>query len=62
MSLHLCYNVRLYYPVKKYGMDVDMVSMFSGIVRQYKGNDVIRKLPSFRSISWEVKIGDFQVS
>jgi hypothetical protein len=51
---------RIEYPVHKYGMDVDLVSMFSGIVRSHKGTEAIKKLDSFRSITWEVKVGDFQ--
>jgi biotin carboxylase len=36
-----------------------MVSRFSGIVRSLPGEAFIRSLPSFRSISWEVKPGEF---
>jgi biotin carboxylase len=42
-------------PVRKSGMDVDFVNLQGGIVRAMPGEDVIRALPSFRSINWEIK-------
>lgn len=36
-----------------------MVSRYGGIVRSLPGEEAIRKLPSFRSINWEVKPGDY---
>lgn len=48
-----------YFPVHKAGREVDMVSRYGGIVRALPGDAAIRKLPSFRSISWEVKPGDY---
>ena len=47
------------YPFVKYGMDCDMVSRSSGIVRGFPCEPIIRKFPSFKSISWEVHVGDF---
>ena len=45
--------------MKKAGRDVDVVSRHSGVVRSLTGDSVIRKLPSFRAIAWEVHTGDF---
>lgn len=36
-----------------------MVSRYGGIVRSLPGEEAIRKLPSFRSLSWDVKPGDY---
>lgn len=36
-----------------------MVSRYGGIVRSLPGDAAIRKLPSFRSLNWEVKPGDY---
>ena len=47
------------YPVKAFGRELDMVNRQGGIVRSLPGESVIRGLPSFRSISWEVKPGDY---
>jgi len=47
------------YPLCKFGGEVDLVSPCSGVVRGMPGDAVIRALPSFRSISWEIKPGDF---
>jgi biotin carboxylase len=47
------------YVLKKAGREVDMVSMMGGVVRSMPGEEVIRKLPSFRSMSWDVKPGDY---
>ena len=30
-----------------------------GVVRSLPGDEVIRRLPSFRSINWEIKPGDY---
>lgn len=47
------------YTKMKAGREVDMVSRHSGIVRALPGDEKIRKLPSFRSIGWEVKPGEY---
>lgn len=47
------------FPKTKAGRDVDMVSRHSGIVRSLIGTESIKALSSFRSIKWEVKVGDF---
>jgi hypothetical protein len=47
------------YELRKAGRDVDVVSRHAGVVRSLKGDAMIRKLPSFRNISWEVHVGDF---
>ena len=36
-----------------------MLSEQSGVVRSMPGEAFIRKLPSFRSLSWELKPGDY---
>jgi biotin carboxylase len=43
----------------KAGREVDMVNREPGIIRATPGDAKIRALKSFRSINWEVKIGDF---
>lgn len=43
----------------KAGRDVDMVSRHSGVIRALIGTDAIKAMPSFRSIKWECKVGDF---
>lgn len=48
-----------FYPMYKYGRDVDMVNMRGGIVRSHAGEKKIRALDSFRCISWEVKPGHY---
>ena len=48
-----------FFPLHKAGREVDMVSRYGGIVRSLPGDAIIRKFPSFRSISWEVKPGDY---
>lgn len=48
-----------HYPLKKAGRDVDLVSRHSGLVRGFPGEPMIRALPSFRSLKWECKPGDF---
>eukprot|EP01038_Epipyxis_sp_PR26KG_P011809 gene11809-15803_t len=45
--------------LKKAGREVDMVSRYGGIVRSLPGDATIRQFPSFRSINWEVKPGDY---
>lgn len=45
--------------MKQAGRSVDLVSRNSGIVRSLPGDDFIRNLPSFRTMNWEVKPGDF---
>ena len=47
------------YELKKAGRDVDVVSRHAGVVRSLRGDAMIRRLPSFRHISWEVHVGDF---
>eukprot|EP01033_Poteriospumella_lacustris_P007536 gene7536-5418_t len=47
------------FPLRKAGREVDMVSRNGGIVRSLPGDAEIRKLPSFRSLNWEVKPGDY---
>ena len=47
------------YPIRKYGRELDMVNRQGGIVRSLPGESTIRALPSFRSLSWEVKPGDY---
>lgn len=41
------------------GRDVDLVARYGGIVRSFPGDALIRKLPSFRGISWEVAAGGY---
>ena len=48
-----------FYPMYKFGRDVDMVNYRGGIVRSLAGEKKIRALESFRSISWEVKPGNY---
>jgi len=48
-----------HFPMLKHGREVDMCNRQSGVVRALSGEAVIRKLPSFRSMSWEIKPGDF---
>jgi biotin carboxylase len=48
-----------HYPLRKAGRDVDLVSRHSGLVRGFPGEAVLRALPSFRSMHWECKVGDF---
>jgi len=47
------------FPLVKAGREVDMVSRMGGVIRAIPGDKVIRALPSFRSINWEVKPGDY---
>lgn len=47
------------FPLKKAGRSVDLVSRHSGIIRSLPGDAWIRRLPSFRTLNWEVKPGDF---
>ena len=47
------------FPMHKYGRDIDMVNYRGGIVRSLAGEKKIRALESFRSISWEVKVGQY---
>lgn len=47
------------YKLKKAGRDVDVVSRHAGVVRAMPGDAMIRQLPSFRNVSWEVHPGDF---
>jgi len=47
------------YALKRSAREVDMVSRHGGIVRALPGENIIRELPSFRSINWEVKPGDY---
>ena len=45
--------------MKKHGRDVDFCNRKGGVVRSFPGEEIIRKLKSFSSISWEVKPGDY---
>ena len=45
------------YVLKKAGRDVDIVSRHAGLVRALPGDALIRQLPSFRAVSWEVHPG-----
>ena len=47
------------FPMRKFGRDIDLVNYRGGIVRSLKGEPKIRALESFRSISWEVKPGEY---
>lgn len=47
------------YPMRKAAREVDLVSRRGGIMRGKPGEAAIRALPSFRSICWEVKPGDY---
>lgn len=47
------------YKLVKAGREVDIVSRRGGVVRALPGDAIIRRLPSFRRISWEVKPGDY---
>jgi len=47
------------YPMLKHGRDTDMVNYSGGIIRSIPGESRIRALESFRTISWEVKPGDY---
>ena len=45
------------YPKRKAAREVDMVSRNGGIIRKLIGDAFIRALPSFRSLTWDVKPG-----
>lgn len=47
------------YPKKKAAREVDMVSRHGGIIRRLTGDAFIRSLASFRSLTWDVKPGDY---
>jgi hypothetical protein len=47
------------YRLKKAGRDVDLVSRHAGLVRSLPGDAIIRAMPSFKAISWEVRPGEF---
>lgn len=47
------------YTLMKAGRNCDLVSRHSGIVRGFPGESKVRALPSFRSMKWECKIGQF---
>jgi hypothetical protein len=47
------------YPKRKAAREVDMVSRNGGIIRRLIGDAFIRQLPSFRSLTWDVKPGDY---
>ena len=47
------------YPKKKAAREVDMVSRHGGIIRRLTGDAFIRSLTSFRSLTWDVKPGDY---
>lgn len=48
-----------HFPLMKYGMDCDLVSHASGIIRALPGEELIKQLPSYRSVDWEVHVGGF---
>jgi hypothetical protein len=47
------------YVLMKAAREVDMLSEQCGVVRSTPGDGFIKKLPSFRSLSWEIKPGDW---
>lgn len=47
------------YPKRKAARECDMVSRNGGIIRKLIGDAFIRSLPSFRSVTWDVKPGDY---
>lgn len=47
------------YPKRKAAREVDLVSRNGGIIRRLIGDAFIRQLPSFRSLTWDVKPGDY---
>lgn len=47
------------YTMHKSGIQIFMVSRQCGVVRSLPGDALIRALPSFRGITWEIKTGDF---
>lgn len=47
------------FPKRKAAREVDMVSRNGGIIRKLIGDAFIRALPSFRSLTWDVKPGDY---
>eukprot|EP00596_Hydrurales_sp_CCMP1899_P000255 CAMPEP_0119051766 /NCGR_PEP_ID=MMETSP1177-20130426/73276_1 /TAXON_ID=2985 /ORGANISM="Ochromonas sp, Strain CCMP1899" /LENGTH=963 /DNA_ID=CAMNT_0007031083 /DNA_START=116 /DNA_END=3007 /DNA_ORIENTATION=- len=48
-----------HYVLTKAGREVDMLTEQSGVVRTTPGDAFIRQLSSFRSLSWEIKPGDY---
>ena len=46
------------YKKLKAGREVDMVCRHGGVIRAIPGDKIIRQLPSFRSINWEIKPGN----
>lgn len=49
------------YELKGIGYDVDMCCRHNGIVRGFPGEAALKAMPSFRSVSWECKPGDYIV-
>lgn len=47
------------YHLMKAGRNCDLVSRHSGVVRDFPGEAKVRALPSFRSMKWECKKGQF---
>lgn len=47
------------YPMMKHARDTDMVNRHGGIIRGFPGEKLVRKLESFRSMFWEVKVGEY---
>ena len=45
--------------LKKHGRDVDIVNRKGGVVRSLPGDKLIRELPSFRYLAWDIKPGDY---
>lgn len=47
------------FPKHKAAREVDLVSRNGGIIRRLPGDAAIHLLPSFRSVSWDVKPGEY---
>jgi len=47
------------YPFLKAGVEADLVTHESGVLRSFVGEVLVRALPSFRSITWNVQPNDF---
>eukprot|EP01038_Epipyxis_sp_PR26KG_P016136 gene16136-21931_t len=47
------------YTLLKNGRDVDLVSRCAGMIRSIPGHDIIKSLPSFRSVNWDVQVNEY---
>lgn len=47
------------YKLMKHARDTDMVNRHGGIIRGMPGEKLVRALESFRSMHWEVKVGEY---